>query len=167
MEDNMAIFDMDEVFRFAVRIEENGEKFYRHAAVITEDETARYMFNHLADEEIRHKNVFTDMASKMKVECKDRPESYPGEYIEYLHNYLDNNIVFNKKAESEFASIQDTMDAINFAIDRETDSILYYSEIKQLVPKSGHALVDEIIAEERKHFLRLAEFKKDYRMRNP
>lgn len=163
----MVVFDVDEVFGLAIRIEENGEKFYRHAAVVTEDETARYLFNHLADEELKHKEVFKDMISRMKVECKDRPESYPGEYMDYLRNYLDDNIVFNKKAESEFAQIRDTIDAVNFAIDRETDSILYYSEIKQLVPQSGHALVDEIIAEERRHFLKLAEFKKDYLKRNP
>ncbi len=162
----MPIFDVNEVFQFAVRIEENGEKFYRHAAVITEDETARYLFNHLADEEIKHKDIFKGMAARMdmtqKWEAQDPPEEYPGEYMEYLRNYLDNNVVFNSKAESEFKDIQDTMAAINFAIDRETDSILYYSEIKQLFPKSGHAVVDKIIAEERRHFIRLSEFKKEY-----
>jgi rubrerythrin len=162
----MAIFDVNEVFRFAIRIEENGERFYRHAAVITEDETARYLFNHLADEEMKHKGIFKGMAEKMdllkKMEAQCEPESYPGEYIEYLRNYLDNNVVFNQKAEAEFAHIQDTLAAINFAIDRETDSILYYSEIKGLVPKGGHALIDEVIAEERKHFMRLQEFKKEY-----
>ncbi len=162
----MAIFDAEEVFRFAIRIEENGEKFYRHAAVITEDETARYLFNYLADEEIKHKGIFRNMAEKMdllkKMEVQDKPESYPGEYMAYLRNYLDNAVVFNRKAEAEFAHIQDTLAAVDFAIDRETDSILYYSEIKGLVPKGGQALVDQVIAEERKHFMKLQEFRKEY-----
>ena len=162
----MAIFDISEVFQFAARIEENGERFYRHAAVITEDETARYLFNHLADEEVKHKGIFKDMALNRdlakKMEDPNQAESYSGEYIDYLHNYLDHNVVFNQKADGDFAHIQDTLAAINFAIDRETDSILYYSEIKQLVSKGSHDLVDKIIAEERKHFSKLMEFKAEW-----
>ena len=165
----MAIFDGSEVFQFAIRIEENGEKFYRHAAVITEDETARYLFNHLADEEIKHKNIFSDMFRKMdllkKMDVPDQAESYPGEYMAYLRNYLDHNIIFSRKADADFAHIQDTRAAIDFAIDRETDSILYYSEFKQFVPAGDRGLVDQVIAEERKHFLKLMEFKKEWEKR--
>ncbi len=162
----MAIFDINEVFQFAIRIEQNGEKFYRHAAGISDDEAAGYLFNFLADEEVKHGRIFKDMLANMdllsKMETQPPPESYPGEYMQYLRNYLDNAVVFNERAEEEFSGIRDMLSAINFAIDRETDSILYYSEIKPLFPKSGHPFVDEIIAEERKHFLKLSEFKKEY-----
>ena len=160
----MAIFSNAELFEFAVRIEENGEKFYRHAAVITEDETARYLFNHLADEEIKHKATFRAMASKGG-ELPLALETYPGEYLAYLRNHIDHSAVFNKQADQEFAHICDTRAAIDFAINREMDSILYYSEIRQLIPASGQPLIDDIVAEERKHFMKLTEFKKEWEAR--
>jgi len=50
---------------------------------------------------------------------------------------------------------------VNFAIDRESDSILFYSEIKNLVPEKQQGKVDEIIYEERRHFVMLSDFKKE------
>ena len=47
-----------------------------------------------------------------------------------------------------------------FAIRREIDSINYYNEIKSFVPEEQRNLVEEIIEEERRHFLKLSEFKK-------
>jgi len=40
----MNIFKPAEIMQFAVRIEENGEKFYKQAAQATKDEEAKYMF---------------------------------------------------------------------------------------------------------------------------
>jgi rubrerythrin len=34
----MAIFEAKEIFKFAIRIEENGEKFYRFASNLTDNE---------------------------------------------------------------------------------------------------------------------------------
>ncbi len=161
----MAVFSSAEIFEFAARIEENGEKFYRHAAVITEEETARYLFNHLADEENKHRETFRHMAAQADPAAGAVPmpmETYPGEYLTYLRNHIDHSAVFNAQADREFAHICNTEAAIDFAMNREMDSILYYAEIKQLVPASGQALIDNIIAEERQHFMKLAEFKKEW-----
>ncbi len=157
----MKVFDASEIYQFAMRIEENGEKFYRRAASITEDDEARYLFNFLADEEVSHKKIFGQLLSKMdKVEPD---ETYPGEYLAYLHDFLDNKAVFSRRVmESEFCEIKDTLSALDFAIDREIDSILYYGEMRTLVGKSQQDAIDKIIAEERKHFLKLTDFKKGY-----
>jgi rubrerythrin len=160
----MKLFDASEIYRFAMRIEENGEKFYRHAARITEDEEARYLFNFLADEEIIHGKIFGRLLSQ--IEKIEPDEQYPGEYMEYLRDYLDNKIIFSKeKIVGEFQEVKDTLSAVNFAIHREMDSILYYSEVKNLVAPSQHEAIEKIIAEERKHFAKLTEFKKDYEKR--
>ena len=47
-------FNANEILQFAIRIEENGEKFYHHAARITKDEDTKKMFEYLADEENSH-----------------------------------------------------------------------------------------------------------------
>lgn len=160
----MNIFDASEIYRFAIKMEENGEAFYRHAAQLTRDEDARYLFNFLADEEVNHKNIFGRMLSH--IEKMDPDEGYPGEYMAYLKDFIDNRSVFSKaKLEREFNDVKDTLSAIDFAINREVDSILYYSETKNLVSKNQQDTIEQIIAEERKHFAKLTDFKKDYEKR--
>lgn len=157
----MNIFDPADIVNFAIRIEENGERFYRYAAMIADDEETRYLFNFLADEEIKHKNYFQSVLSKLDIVSRFSFESYQGEYMQYVQNYLDRKIIFDKRAEQDFTGIKDIVSALNFAIDRESDSILYYSEIKNLVPKAQQSRIDHIIEEERRHFLKLSNFKKE------
>ncbi len=158
----MSNFDAVDIFEIAIRIEENGSSFYRYAAHIAEDENTKKTFTYLADEEARHKALFKEMLSKM--EKHKIPESYPGEYGAYLRDYVDSNIVFTEKAmDSELPDVKDTLSAINFAIRRELDSILYYQEIKRFLPEGQHDTIDKIINEERGHFEKLSEIKKRYK----
>ena len=153
-------FDASEILRFAVRIEENGEQFYRHAVRVTEDDDAKEIFDHLADEETKHKETFEDMLSK--IEKYEPFESYPGEYFAYLRDYVDRIIFENEVLDHEISKVTDTSSAIDFGIQRELESILYYHEIKKFVPESQHVLVDGILDEERKHFSKLSEIRKEY-----
>jgi len=156
-----SVFEASDIFEIAMRIEENGCNFYRYAVQITTDKEAKEMFAWLAGEEDKHKMLFKDMLSK--IEAQAPPESYPGEYGEYLHDYADNNLIFKKDVmDAEMARITDTPSAIDFAIRRELDSILYYHEIKGFVHASEHAAIERIINEERKHFKMLSEMKKKY-----
>ncbi|MBP8984867.1 MAG: ferritin family protein, partial [Syntrophobacterales bacterium] len=145
----MKIFDASDIFQFAVRIEENGERFYRQAATVFDNEEVKHLFNSLADEEVKHKKYFSTLLSQ--IESYDPPETYPGEYMEYLRNYLDNKVVFSSHAtKDEFGGVKDALSALDFAINREVDSILYYSEAKNFVSKSQHGEIDKIITEERR-----------------
>ena len=74
----MAQFNASEIFQFAIRMEEDGEKFYRDMAVKFNDEKFKDFFIALADEEVIHKKIFEQMVSR--IESYDPPESYPGEY---------------------------------------------------------------------------------------
>ena len=151
-------FDASDVFRFAIRIEENGEKFYHYAVRITEDDDVKEVFKYLANEEISHKKIFEDLL--LKIEKYEPFESYPGEYFAYLRAYVDRIIFTNEMLDKEISNVRDTSSAIDFGIQRELDSILYFHEIKKFVPKRQHNLVDKIIDEERIHFSKLSELKK-------
>ena len=122
---------------------------------------ARYADSRLAQAEIAHKKTFEGIFAKM--EKYSPPESYEGEYSSYLRDYVDSNIIFTREAmDKELSKVKDTMSALDFAIRRELDSILYYHEIKRFVPTAQHVAIDQIIDEERKHFSRLSEAKKRY-----
>ena len=148
-------FNADEIFQFAIRIEENGEKFYRYATRITEDDNAKKMFSDLAKEEIKHRKIFEDLLSKM--DKREPFESYPGEYSEYLRVFVDNTIFTDAALDNEISKVTDLSSALDFAIQRERDSLLYFHEIRRFVPKSQHDLIDKIIDEERKHFSKLSK----------
>jgi len=155
----MGVFTASDIVEVAIRIEENGINFYKFAEQIAKQQEAKELFAHLAKEEANHKKIFEGIFAKM--EKYNPPESYAGEYSEYLRSYVDNNIIFTKEAmDKELSRVTDTIAAFDFAIRRELDSILYYHEIKKLVPSAQHDTIEQIIEEERKHYKILTELKK-------
>lgn len=153
------MFDASEIFQFAIRIEENGEKFYRLMANKFEGGKLKDTFSFLADEEVRHKKTFEKFLSK--IESYEPAESFPGEYFQYLRSYADEHI-FTKENTTYLAAgkIDNEKHALQFAIDREIDSILYYLEAKNLVSEDKKKEIDRIVDEERHHYLKLLEIKK-------
>ncbi|MBN1828664.1 MAG: ferritin family protein [Deltaproteobacteria bacterium] len=155
----MGAFDVDDIVNIAVRIEENGGAFYRFAAQMVSDKKAKDLFSHLAVEEDKHKNTFETLRTRLKT--YPAPETYPGEYGAYLQDYVDGSIVFSKaKMKESLSRIATAAEALAFAIESELDSMLYYHEMKALLPHRERTILDEIIAEERKHFEQLSAMKK-------
>jgi rubrerythrin len=154
-------FEASDIFEIAMRIEENGATFYRYAVQIAGDEESKRVFEFLAGEEEKHKKIFKKMLSG--IDSREAPESYPGEYGAYLRDYADNHLIFTKEVmDREMAAVKNALSAVDFAIRREMDSILYYQEIKGFISKNQQEAIDEIIDEERKHFKVLSELKKKY-----
>lgn len=156
----MGIFSASDIFEFAVRIEQNGEQFYRAAAKSVDDKETKEIFNYLADEEISHKKTFEDMLGN--IDKYESPESYPGEYLTYLKTLIDKVVFSEKVVQSDSALTKNARSAINFAVERELESILYYHEIKRFVPQSQEKSIEKIIDEERRHYLKLLDLKKGY-----
>ena len=155
----MNVFTASDIVEVAIRIEENGINFYKFAEQIAEKKEEKNLFAQLAQAEVTHKKTFEKIFANM--EKTNPPESYEGEFGAYLRSYMDNNLIFTKEImDKQLAKIKDTNSALDFAIQRELDSILYYHEIKKLVPASQHETLERIIEEERKHFQSLTNMKK-------
>jgi rubrerythrin len=154
----MSVFDASDIVEVAIRIEENGANFYRYAVQIAGREEAKALFSRLAEEEVKHQQTFTEIRAGMDPSIL--PEGYDGEYAAYLHNYVDNNLVFKTESlAGELAKVRDEVSALDFAIRRELDSILYYREIMELLPAARREWIERIIAEEKRHFMILSEMK--------
>ena len=152
-------FEASEILEFALRIEENGEAFYRAIAKKMEKKEIKDLFEYLADEEIKHHHIFTDLLAK--VGKYEPPESYTHEYLTYLRSYADEHI-FNADKKSKLAAdkISDPKEAAEFGMGMELDSILYYLEARNFVAENQRWIVDKIVEEERRHYIKLLEFKK-------
>jgi rubrerythrin len=155
----MAVFDANDIVEIAVRIEENGANFYRYAVQLAAREEVKILFQLLAAQEVKHQETFAKMLAGM-----DRnaiPEGYDGEYAAYLHSYVDNHLIFTAEAfAAELAKLRDEASALDFAIQRELDSIHYYREMRELLPADQRDTIEKIIDEEKEHFIRLSIMKK-------
>ncbi|MBP7341985.1 MAG: hypothetical protein KA957_06710, partial [Syntrophaceae bacterium] len=131
------------------------------AEKIAKTEDAKKLFAQLALAEAAHKRTFEKLLSQ--IETYTPPERYAGEYADYLRNYVDNNLIFTKDVmDKQLSQVTDTVGAFDFAMQRELDSILYYHEVKNLVPAAQHEAIEKIIEEERKHYQMLNQMKKRY-----
>lgn len=152
------IFDPSEVVQIAVRIEENGERFYRKMAAKFDDPEVKELFLFLADEEIGHKDFYNNLFKQIKT--FDPPTEYAVEYYEFIQSYAD-EVMFNKEEfDNNISKIDNVISALNFAIDSELKAILYFSEMKMMVLKEKREFLENIIEEERSHFVKLSNMKK-------
>jgi len=77
-------FNASEIYQFAIRIEENGEAFYRKVAASTPDARLKELFDFLAGEEAKHRRTFeTTLAG---IADYRPPEIFPDEYFLYLRS---------------------------------------------------------------------------------
>lgn len=147
-----------DVLQKAIEMEDAGKIFYEYAVSITEDEDIRKVLSVLAQEEVGHKHIFENMMNEIK-EIKTTGEK--NDYLQYLNSYLSIKSVFDrKKFEMHGDKLKKIENVIDFAIDREMDSILYYMTMMAVVREEQNFLVQKIIEEERKHFIKLNEAKK-------
>lgn len=154
----MNSFNLKEIFQLAIKIEENGEKFYRQMSKKIENDDARELFDFFADQEVNHREVFAKMSEE--IEEKDDNELLSEEYYQYLKAYAD-SVIFSERAVKEaIETISSPVEAIDFAIRREWESIAYYQEIKIFAKEKNKNIIDKIIEEERKHFTKLSNVKK-------
>jgi len=152
-------FDVSEVYQFAIGIEENGEAFYRRLAEEIDDENVRDFFNNLANDEKNHKRIFESMLSEIK-EYKPL-DIYPDEYFAYLRAFVKGDVFPSEISKETLKEVGNLIDAVNYSIDRELESIFYYTEIKNAVPEDQKDSIDGIISEEKKHFSKLSNFLKN------
>ncbi len=154
----MTTFNKEEILRFAVTIEKNGERFYRLAAEKLQSPRVRQLFQFLAREEVGHEQLFSRLLSEVgPLEIDVR---HSEDYLAYLEAYVQNVVFSNDKAEAALSGVIDEATALGFAMQREQDSILFYLELRDLVPESERPAVEAVIEEERSHYRKLAEMAK-------
>lgn len=151
-------FSACEVIELGIQIENNGKEFYAALAEKSDNPKAEEMFKFLSKAEDKHIAVFKDM---FDASCEYKPEgAYPDEYFSFMSN-LASNYVFTKEGKgTEIAAKASGYQAgIDLGIGFEKDSILFYEEMRKIVPADSTDIIDRIIAEEKKHLGYLYELK--------
>lgn len=153
------VFNADEVFEMAIRIENNGATFYRRAAGLQSDIKNQKFLEGLANMEDRHQKIFTDMRTALTEKDKGPKVFDPyDEVSQYLAAMADTMGGEGSPSVADTLTGNESLEEIlNIAVGLEKDSILFYLGIKDLIPaQSGQDRIDEIIKEERRHVVQLS-----------
>jgi len=152
-------FSGSELINIAIGIERRGIAFYDIMTRSTENATARDVFQHLADMEREHVQIFQGMLSEAN---RYQPsEAYTGEYAAYLQALVDSAVFTDDIVTSEMAArVESDIEAMELAIGAEKDSILFYYGMRDIMPQGAQPTVNKIITEEKSHLRLLSELKK-------
>ena len=151
-------FSGRELLDVAVNMERTGAAFYETMVNCAKSRKAKTAFKYLADQEKQHIKAYQSMLKD--VADAPPPESYTEEYDEYLKTLADSGVFSSERAACKLAeNTSSDADGIDLGIRAEKDSILFYTELHDLVRRSDAKVIDRIIEEERSHLKRLSELK--------
>ncbi len=155
-EGESAMFTVRDIYDLAIRIEENGERFYRQAIGEVSSPRLKELLLWNADEEVEHRDFFLQKKSALKDEV-----SLEGALAEQMTGFILRDAVSDHAFsldEVDFSKIADEKDLIRTAIIFEQDSITFYELIGGFI--SDPLTLEEIEAikeEERKHITLLED----------
>ena len=153
------VFSVNELINIAIGIERRGITFYDIMARSTDDEMARDVFQGLADMEREHIQIFQDMLGE--ADKYQSSETASEEYAGYLQALIDSAIFTDDAITSEMATQADSdIQALELGINAEKDSILFYYQMRDIMPQPVLPMINRIIAEEKSHLRQLSEIKK-------
>ena len=153
-------FSGRELINIAIGIEKNGAAFYDFLVKSTKEAMARDVYRYLADKEKEHIGIFTSMLSS--VGEYQPPETYTEEYALYLKALVDSSVFTDDQVARDMAQkVGSEAEALQIALGAEKDSIVFYSEMRDLVRPSDREVVDKVINEERSHLRQLSDLKRN------
>ncbi len=154
-------FNAGEVFKIALKIEDNGRLFYEKAAARPFPDAIKQLFQNLAKEEIGHKAIFqkhlNDLPPSTTAATVWDPDN---ELDQYLKMMADQNVFNRSEAEMEemLAGLAGYREAVKLAMSFERDSIVFFLELTESSDSDeSRAWIGHLVDEERKHLRKLME----------
>lgn len=148
-----------EIVEMAIRIEENGMRYYADAARAAKTNRLKELFKALSEEEARHINLFTELKAAVPQDSASEAfDPYILEATQYLKAMADTEVFTQPDEGGRLAEeVFDEKTALEVAIDREKDSIIFYYELDKMIRDKDNFVVQELIAQEKDHLKKLTE----------
>ena len=148
-------FRANEIANIAIEIEMKGREFYLQAAQMAKTPKVKDIFMFLSEEEAKHEETFRSMLSRLgKVEMP--AWATQDEYMQYLEALIESHMLFSALGQKYMAQADSEKDVIKMAMSFEKDTMLFFTEMKELVPISEKHAVQLCYDEERKHLRQLS-----------
>lgn len=148
------MFNLRDILDMAVQIERNGESVYREALSRTTEPELVEMLTWMAAEESRHARHFDVIRQKLTSEVDNL-------LMDELGRLMLESIVGNRSfslEEVDFTKVEDVNDLLQIMIAFEKDTVEFYHLFRNFLTDSEEqACLDDIIADEQAHILKLEE----------
>lgn len=151
-------FNAVEVFKIAVKIEENGKKFYDRGLKIVDEPGVRKLFEELAAQEVEHKKKFESLLAQLPAQAGAPTVWDPDNDLDRYIKMMADEHVFNSDAgvEAELAKLKGVEDALKLAMDFEKDSVLFFLTMEDATEsEKGREQIRLLVKEEQEHLRRL------------
>ena len=149
------MFTLQEIYDLAIRIEKNGEDYYRKAEKETSAATLKSLFIWLADQEAKHTTWFKERKSSLTTASENLA-------LDEMTTKMLQDILGDQRfslGEVKIDHIKSVDDLLSVALEFEEDTIIFYQMLRSLVEdddsKKG---LDAIIEEETNHIEMLRDF---------
>lgn len=155
---NLAGFSAAEVYEMAIETERSGHAFYEAVAAAATGEDVRKMMHYLAEAERNHEATFRRL--RENVGAYSAPETYPGEEQDYINALLQSRVMPDEEtARRVVAEMTDDLQALDFALGFEKDTILFLYEMREIIAPEEQPQIDKLLQQEKAHVRLLQEFK--------
>lgn len=147
-------FNADEIFQIAERMEQNAISFYLAAAAKVASPAAARTLRDLSAWEAQHERIFAAMRAELAAAAKEPLIFDPNdENVQYLEALADHSVfILSNDPLLPLGNAPPPDRILRVALDLEKDSVLFYSQIRELVPaKFGQDRVEQIVREEMQH----------------
>ncbi len=150
-------FSGKEIIEMAVRIEENGLRFYSDASRAAKNESLKKLFDFLASEEKAHIESFLGLKKLIQDE---KAELFYDPYLEEARAYLramadDEVFTGAEEAENLAERVGGEREVVDFAIRMEKDSLLFYYGIAKAIREKDRPVIEALIKQEKDHLQKL------------
>ena len=150
----MPTLSVDDLFAMAIEFERNGASFYARAAASAAGRPHAALLLRLAAMEQMHEKRFAAIRRELAGE-RDAAVSFEpsDEKALYLKAMADTRVFpVSGPVPEGLSNANGLAEAFRYAIDREKDSVVFYSTMQDLVPlRQGREQIQTIIAEELGH----------------
>ncbi len=148
-------FTFDELIELALKMEEEGISFYRSLAEREEEPRKKELFMGLAEMEKEHFSTFQKMRQELGSRSLDELTDPQGEAVLYLGAMVKGKI-FKPEQRPEIDKFTSMEEILNFAIEREKDSVVYYLGFMEAMKDEGEQeKLRKIIRQELGHIAEL------------
>lgn len=157
----MKTYKLEDIFKFAIDLEKQGERFYKIATDYTSKKETKELFTYLSRWEAKHALTFSKF---QRVYLKKKLYFLADERFELLSEVLLRGMVFPDISEvrDKLKKEENIVSIIKMAMDVETNTILFYQRFKELLKqKELEKALDKIIREEENHLLKLKNLRLD------
>ncbi len=147
----MEKFSVHEALELAIQTEKVGYQFYTEmAARFSDSEELVSLFKTLAAKELKHEKAYTGLKDSLG-EADSDLEGYE-ELSQYMRAIVESEFFLGKnKSLPSMDHIITKKEAVNRALGFEKETLLFFVGVRDVVKEKE--IVDEIIAEERRHVL--------------